>query len=68
MGALKENLKLDLQTLSKEDQTIVEQTLALSLRWVFLLNPKNLDDLNILKPLTEIQACFVMLGFREQVL
>lgn len=65
-GTLKDNMQLDLQTLPADEKAVVEQALTLALS-VFHLNTGNLDDLQILKPLAEIQIAFVMLGFRLQI-
>ena len=65
-GTLKENMQLDLQTLPAGDKAVVEQALAVALA-VFQLNTGNLEDLQILKPLAELQIAFVMLGFRLHI-
>lgn len=40
----------------------------MSIKSTFALNPTNLDDVQIIKALVDIQAMFVVAGYKEQLL
>eukprot|EP00347_Sterkiella_histriomuscorum_P020494 403337586 len=48
-------------------QQFVEQLLWISVKYIFQLNPQQLEDYNMIKILSDIQALFYVAGFGEQL-
>lgn len=52
-----------IESLSQDHKAFVEAGLMVSVKYIYLLNPKLLDDLQIAKSLVDIQIAFSMLGY-----